>query len=175
MEIEILVRNAKAGDKDALVQLIMAQKQEYYKLAFVYMKNRDDALDAMDDMIIKLYENIHKLRKDECFYSWSRTILVNRCKMLIKKRSKVIPVERLKEADTAAYTENTEELAMLESCMSKLDIKHREVIKLRFYMDMDYQSIADLLKVPLGTVKSRIHCAIVKLKGLFGGEDYEEA
>lgn len=48
-------------------------------MAYVYMKNHDDALDITEDMILKVYENIKKLKDEHAFYSWSKTILVNCC------------------------------------------------------------------------------------------------
>jgi DNA-directed RNA polymerase specialized sigma24 family protein len=50
-------------------------------------------MDVLEDMIVKLYEQIGQLKKRESFYSWSRTILVNRCKQALKKNKKVIPLE----------------------------------------------------------------------------------
>lgn len=88
METELLIKKAKKGDKEALLQLVMAHEADYYKLAYVYMKNKDDALDAMQDMIVILYENMSKLKKEESFYSWSKTILVNLCKNKLKKITK---------------------------------------------------------------------------------------
>lgn len=66
-----MVQKAKQGDREALLQLIMQQKEDYYKLAYVYMKDPEDALDAMEDMIVILYQNIHRLRKEASFYSLS--------------------------------------------------------------------------------------------------------
>lgn len=62
LETKKLVEVAKKGDKEALIKLIMDKKQDYYKLAFVYTKNNEDALDPMEDMILILYENIKKLK-----------------------------------------------------------------------------------------------------------------
>lgn len=84
MEVIRLVKKAKRGNKEALLQLIMNQKDDYFKLAYTYMGNQHDAMDAMEDMIVRLYENIHQLKKENSFYSWSKTILVNSCKSLLK-------------------------------------------------------------------------------------------
>lgn len=62
METDLLVKRAKQGDKDALVELIMLQKQEYYKLAYAFLNNKEDALDALEDMIVILYERIDRLK-----------------------------------------------------------------------------------------------------------------
>jgi len=171
VEIERLVKKAKQGDKDALVQLIMAEKEVYYKLAYVYMKNAEDAMDAMEDMILILYENISRLKNESSFYSWSKTILVNCCKNSLKKKNKVVFLETLQEQQQDSFVAETDEQLRLEKHLGELNSKQQEVIRLRYFMDMDYQSIAELLKVPLGTVKSRISIGLSKLKVVLGGEE----
>ena len=89
MDEKQLLKAARAGDKEALIKLIMLQKEAYYKLAYVYMKNKEDALDAMQDMIVSVYENIYQLRDEKAFYSWSKTILVNCCKGILKARNRI--------------------------------------------------------------------------------------
>lgn len=170
LDIDILIKSAKGGDKQALVKLIMLEKDQYYKLAFVYMKNKEEAMDALEDTIVLLYENIHKLKNDEAFYSWSKTILVNCCKKLLKKSKREIPIECIEEETYEDDHENKYDRIVLEKHLLKLNAKHREVIKLRYFLDMDYKSIADLLKIPVGTVKSRIAIGLDRLKESLGGE-----
>ena len=172
METIELMKKAKRGDKEALLSLIMIQQLEYYKLAYVFMKNEDDALDALQDMIVIIYDNITKLRKDESFYSWSKTILVNTCKAKLKKNNKQTSLEEIKKHTIIEDFDNPEDKIILERYISKLSIKHQEVIKLRYYLDYDYESISQILKIPLGTVKSRLNASITKLKEALGGEYY---
>lgn len=171
MDIESLVKKSKKGDKDALLKLIMDKKQDYYKIAYVYMKNSEDAMDAMEDMIVVLYQNIHKLKKENAFYSWSKKILVNCCKNLLRKNKKVVLLENAKEEAYEEDFHNKETGIILEEHLSKLNEKHREVIKLRYYLDMDYKTISEVLKLPMGTVKSRISNGLKKLKVSLGGEN----
>lgn len=171
-----LIKKAKQGDKEALIKLLMDKREEYYKLAYVYMKNKENALDAMEDMIVIIYENMHKLKKEEAFYSWSKTILVNCCKNSLRKNNKVIYLEDMKEEvqyDNAYNNavENKEQQIIIEDCMSKLKEKHKEVIRLRYFLDLDYNTIASILKIPIGTVKSRISIGLKKLKESLGGEE----
>lgn len=169
MEIAALVKKAKKGDKEALLSLVMEQKHAYYKLAYVYMKNKEDALDALEDMILVLYENIHRLRKEDAFYSWSKTILVNCCKKYLRRSKKIVALEEVEQSFTESY-EMTEQRIDLEQHLERLGEHHQEVIRLHYFLDLDYQSIADLLKIPIGTVKSRLSIGIKRLKESFGGE-----
>jgi len=167
-----LVRKARAGDKEALLALIMLQKEDYYRLAYTYMGNDEDAMDAMEDMIVIIYEKIDRIRKPEAFYSWSKTILVNCCRKLLRKKKNLLPLEAAGEESHEVFPELDQQMAM-ESQLSLLHEKHREVLKLRYYLDLDYQQIADTLKIPLGTVKSRISTGLMKLAEGLGGEAHE--
>jgi len=167
-----LVKEAKKGNKEALLNLIIAQKSDYYKLAFAYMKNEDCSVDALQDMIVVLYDNIKKLTKNEAFYSWSKTILVNICKAKLKKNKRLMSLEEIKEDIAVETINNPEDKIFLDRYISRLSIKHQEVIKLRYYLDYDYESISQILKIPLGTVKSRLNAGISKLREAIGGDFY---
>ena len=67
-----------------------------------------------------------------------------------------------------------EDQILLERCLSQLSEKHQEVIRLRYFLDLDYETISRILKIPLGTVKSRIFNALKKMEACFGGEVYEK-
>lgn len=170
METKLLIKQAKKGDKEALLQLVMAQEADYYKLAYVYMKNKDDALDALQNMIIILYENITKLRKEDAFYSWSKTILVNLCKDKLKKNTKIVPLDEINDQAQYGTFDNSENRIVLEKHLSKLSQKHQEVIRLKYFLDLDYKTISEILKIPIGTVKSRISIGIEKLRESIGGD-----
>lgn len=167
-----LVKEAKRGNKGALVRLNMDQKQDFYRLAYVYTRNPDDALDALEDMIVILYEKISGLKNEERFYTWSRTILVNCCKGILQRKKKVIPFEHLPEGVHEGESRRKDEQITLDSVLSRFSPKHQEVLKLRFFLDLDYQTIADILKVPVDTVKSCISIGLEKLKVILRGEDF---
>lgn len=173
--MELKVKRAKSGDKESLLELILEEKDNYYKLAFVYMRNEEDSLDVIQDMIIILYKEISKLKKLDSFYSWSKTILVNLCKKELKLKKK--NESFIKELEIEHKNlENKEELLGVEDkiylskLIEKLNEKQKEVIKLRYYLDYSYEEITIILDIPLGTVKSRINKGLNKIKKDFGGE-----
>lgn len=181
MDVLHLVKQAKKGNKEALLQLIMAQKDDYYKLALTYMGNKHDAMDALEEMILILYEKIRKLKKDEAFYSWSKTILVNNCKSLLKKRNKVVLVDEWSQQLEAESRDrivkdpfkNSEQQIDLNQLLSKLNEHQKEAIQLKYFHDLDYETIANMMGVSVGTVKSRIFQGLKKMKQLSGGERIE--
>lgn len=167
-EIVQRVKRAKAGDKEVLIELIMSQKQEFYRLAYVFMKNSDDALDALEDMVLIVYENIKKLKDESAFYSWSKTILVNCCKKNLRRKDKVILFRAVPEGLPKDVFLEKDMQIDIEKHLEVLKQKYTEVLKLRYYLDMDYESIAVILKIPIGTVKSRIHTGLQLLKQSMG-------
>lgn len=178
MRVSHLVKQAKKGNKEALLQLIMADKDAYYRLAYTYMGNEHDAMDAMEDMIVALYEKIDQLQKGEAFYSWSKTILVNRCKTLLRKKERFLPLEDERAPSLAALTDDnpyrdTESEMHMQVLLSHLNAQQREAIELRYVHDLSYQTIADMTGAPLGTIKSRISQGIQKLKVMIGGDRYD--
>lgn len=170
MDIKAYVIRAKNEDKQALLELIMYKQDEYYKLAYVYLKNRHDALDAIQDMTLILYNKISKLKKDESFYSWSKTILVNCCKAILKNRNRN---DSTKLFDVEQRSKEQEDGIVLGNTIKKLSERHQEIIKLKYYLDLDNDTISKILKIPLGTVKSRANAALNKLKIMMEGSGYD--
>jgi RNA polymerase sigma-70 factor (ECF subfamily) len=135
------------------------------------MGNEHDAMDAMEDMIVTLYEKIDQLQKGEAFYSWSKTILVNRCKALLHKKDRFLPLENERDSSLASLTDEnpyrySESETNMDVLLSHLNAQQREAIELRYVHDLTYQTIADMTGAPLGTIKSRISQGIAKTESL---------
>lgn len=166
MTVKKLVKKAKSGDNDALIQLIMQRQDEFYKLAYVMTENKDDAMDAMQDMIVILHEKIKSLRNDDVFYSWSKTILVNCCRNIYRKNKRVVLNEHA--VDNAKETSDpfleSERQSDLYQHLNHLNDQQAEAIKLKYLLDLDINTIAEMTDVSPGTVKSRIFNGLKKLR-----------
>lgn len=161
---ELLVMRARAGNRRALVKLIMKRKEEFYRLSYSYMKNEDDAMNMLQDLVIRLYEKLDRLKNPASFYSYSKTILVNLCKDELARREKLILLEDLEElGDQAGHYEDENSL-LVEEILAGLDERQRQVIHLKYILGYDNASIARILDIPLGTVKSRAYYGLLKLK-----------
>lgn len=170
MDVIKFVRKAKKGDKEALLELIMDKKSEYYKLSYVYTQNKEDALDAMEDMIVILYEKINQLKNEESFHSWSKTILVNCAKSIHRKNRRIIFLDTVKDMGYLEKYESKEQNIDLTEQLKELNKDQQEAIKLKYLLDMDYKTIATITKVSEGTVKSRVFNGLKKLREKLGGE-----
>lgn len=170
MDIGQFVDKAKGGDKEALLSLIMDKKGEFYRLAYTYTENKEDALDAMEDMIVILYQQIRRLKKSEAFYSWSKTILVNCCRDILRKRNRTAELLDYVDESFKDSLEVREKRIDILKVLKNLNHHQQEAIKLKYLMDMDLESISRVVNAPVGTVKSRISTGLKKLKQCFGGE-----
>ncbi len=167
------IKKAQKGDRQALVSLITAYKNEYFRLALAYVGNQEDAMDAIEDLIVILYEKIGTLKKTEAFSSWSKTILVNGCRKLLREKKKVLALEQpIEEIYHEAFHVEENRLD-LEPHLAKLNPQQVETIKLRFYLDYDLNTISEITGVPIGTVKSRLSIGLKKLQESLRGEEHE--
>lgn len=177
-----LVKRAKKGDKEALLQLIMSEQDTYYRLALAYMGNKDDAMEAMEEMTVILYEKIGQLRKEEAFYSWSKTILVNCCKSLLQKRGRLVLLDDWGQEDERGVVpvhsddpfRHNDQHMDIQVLLLRINEHQREAIQLKYFHDLDYRTIAEMTNVSLGTVKSRIFQGLKKLRDHYGGEADEK-
>ncbi|MGI6331386.1 MAG: RNA polymerase sigma factor [Zhaonellaceae bacterium] len=88
----------------------------------------------------------------------------------MKNRRKVVYLDVLPEIADDGLIKNKQHGLEVEEYLQKLNPKHQEVLRLRYLADLEYDTIAQILKIPLGTVKSRISLGLRKLQALVGGE-----
>lgn len=168
-----LVKQAKKGNKEALLQLICEQQDEYYRLALTYMGNSHDAMDAMEEMIVSVYRYISTLKNNESFCSWSKTILVNQCKRMLQKRNREQVVEELEDTQLFSETDpllQSEQRIDIEDMLQSVNTHQREAIELKYFHDLDYQTIAEITNVSIGTAKSRVFHGLEKIRNRYRGE-----
>lgn len=167
--MELETKKAIEGDKEALLNLIVREKDSYYKLAYFYMKNEHDTLDILQEMIIVVYKEIPKLKKISSFYIWSKKILVNLCKKELSKKNKSEEIDEAIFSEEDGYKE-VENKIYLKTLIESLNEDQKEAIKLKYYLDYSYDEIAKVLDIPLGTVKSRINKGLNKIRKNIGGD-----
>ena len=169
-----LLAKAKKGNDQAFLKLLQDEKVKLYKMAYIYMKNENDALDVMQETMAKAYVNIHTVKEERYFATWLMKILINTALEMLRKNQKIVLMqEQLPErGQESSYDEKLDLLQAIE----QLDEKYKTVILLKYYRDLSTKDIADLLECPEGTVKTNVHRGIQQLKKYFtrGGEFYGE-
>lgn len=145
---------AKKGDKDAFILLIQENKTSLYRVAKAMLKHEADIEDAIQVTIIKAYEKIHKLKKDLYFKTWLIRILINQCNEILRANKKVVSMEKLPE-QVGMYEDSYMDMD-IQSAIHSLKDELKAVTVLFYYEDMTTKEIAKLLKIPEGTVRSRL-------------------
>ncbi|MCG9968945.1 RNA polymerase sigma factor [Pelotomaculum terephthalicicum JT] len=167
------VRKACRGDSDAFLELIQERKDDIYKLIYTYVKNREDALDVLHDVVYKLYISLKKLKTPEFFNAWLIRITVNCCIDQLRKSKKIAGFE-IKYDDPGALeqiaddSQNHGELIIsnidLFNAIDKLSIEQRTVVILKYFQDLTLSQVAEVLACPVGTVKTRLNKALRYLR-----------
>ena len=144
---------ASKGDKQAFVQLITENKLSLYRVAKGILKNEERVEDAIQNTILKAYENIEKLKKYEYFKTWIIRILINECKIIIKKEKRVIYLE---ENNIESDYEDKYKDMDLERALNIIDEDLRELIVLYYFDDIPQKEIAKILNINEVTVRTRL-------------------
>ncbi|ACK97260.1 sigma-70 family RNA polymerase sigma factor [Bacillus thuringiensis] len=152
---------AKKGDHEAFITLIHTEKVKMYRIAKAMLRDETNIEDAIQTTILKAYENIKKLKKEEFFQTWLIRILMNECNNIIRAYKNVIVTE---ENDYNMSACDQYEDIDLYNAIQSLHEELRAVTVLYYYEDMNQDSIAKLLEIPKGTVKSRLSRAREQLQ-----------
>lgn len=164
----------KSGRETKFIALVKENQGGLYREAYSYLHNKEDAEDAVSNMIVKAYSNLERLEDVRRMRSWLYRILVNECKDMLRKRS------RVQFADTAEMESVPSETAFLKEagdepdlyeCICRLEAPFREVTLLFYYEEFKVKEIAAILGIAEGTVKSRLARARQQLKKMIGRKD----
>ena len=158
--IELDVRLAKKGDKDAFVRLIDNNKTSMYRIALSILRNKHDIEDSIQNTIVKSFQNIIYLKKDEYFKTWLIRILINECKNTVSKNKKIVNLDFIDSTESISIDSSKLELT---SAISSLEDDLRIVTTLFYFEDIPQKDISKLLNIPEGTVRSRLSRARSKL------------
>jgi RNA polymerase sigma-70 factor, ECF subfamily len=172
-----LVNRGQAGDAEALNQLLARVRPRLLAAALRIMHDRDDAEDVVQESLIKVCRNLTRFEGRSAFTTWLHRIVVNTC--LDRLRRPELRRDRVADNDEgepraerpAAVDEETPERlysqaesgAVVQGAIARLSPVHREVLSLRELDGESYQAIAELARIPVGTVMSRLHHARKRL------------
>ena len=176
MNIGEIVQRCKNGDYEAWNMIVDQYAKTIYNLALNFFANREDAEDITQDVFLKIYNNIDKFREEKSFKSWVVKISTNYCIDHWRKTKR--SARRIELSDDLMRIDHTPEDMAVKDCdvinlrnkISILDPDLRLLLIMRDIQEYSYQEIANTLNLPLGTVKSRINRARVKLAKTFMDE-----
>jgi RNA polymerase sigma-70 factor (ECF subfamily) len=170
-----LVRKAVAGNEQAFRKILESHYALIYSVVRGVAGQRGEADDIVQEVFIKIFRALGDFRGDSRLSTWIYRIARNEALNAIDRRSpQVIPIDDC--MDLPASGENPETSyrrrigrERLERLMERLDEKQRVAIELRYVGDKSYEEIAEIMDIPLGTVKTYIHRAKLSLKRMMTG------
>ena len=172
------LRESQQGSTRAFGQIVRCYQRAIYRVAYALMRNGGDADDVTQETFLKAWQAIGRFRIGEPLYPWLARIAMNAAfsMMRSRKRRPEVAIEPLIEggaqwagdddpAENAAAGERDERLA---SAFATLSEEHRAVLALRVVEDLSYDEIARALRIPVGTVMSRLSRARAELRSRLG-------
>jgi len=154
-----------------LTTYLVEEQARFYRLAYSYLKNREEALDAVQTAVCKALEKQDSLRDAGAMRTWFCRILVNVCTDQLRHRQRVIPLPT-EELDTESYEDPLPGDDFLARRVDALPMELQTVVKLRFYEELSLREIAAVTRCPLSTVKSRLYTGLKKLRISMEGAEY---
>jgi RNA polymerase sigma-70 factor (ECF subfamily) len=178
-----LIKKAQDGQMDAFEKLILKYEKRVYNVAFQMFHNEQDAYDIAQEVFIKVFQSIQSFNFSSKFSTWLHRITVNTCIDELRKR-KSKPTESMDELletdesfikkqyadpdltpeESVVLKENNSEIVLM---LNELKEEHKAIIVLRDIKGYSYEEISEILDCSLGTVKSRLSRARLKLKEIY--------
>jgi RNA polymerase sigma-70 factor, ECF subfamily len=147
-----------------LENYILQNKESHYRIAYSYVKNKDDALDIVQESILKALNSVDSLTNTEYIKTWFYRILVNTSLDILRKKGKLSYVEDIVLDLNSEAKEDIYENFDLQNAMDNLPHNYRLIISLRYFEDLKLEEIADILGENLNTVKTRLYAGLKKLR-----------
>ena len=162
-----LYRRVAKGDESAFSELIVRYESMVYNIVYGVLGNRDDAFDAAQEALLRVWRSAGKYRGDCEVKTWIYRIAKNSALDALDARKRYAAVSiddaALDDTDAVGAGESAEETAIqrenvriVRAAIAMLPPDKREVIELRELYSMDYEQIAEVTHTPVGTVKSRL-------------------
>ena len=179
---EILVKKSQKGDYPSFAELVKRYEKKIYNLAYRIMGNREDASDVLQETFLQVFKKLAGFKGKAKFSTWLYRITVNMCLMRKRKRKKReivsldVPILTKKENEIKrelrddwsenplATLENKEVKKTLSEAIDSLPEEYRTVFLLRGLNGLSNEEVAEVLKISLPAVKSRLHRARLFLR-----------
>lgn len=163
----LLVDRCNAGDEAAFEALYRGHRRWVFSLAIRFTGNREDGLDVLQETFAYLFRQFPGFRLTSTMRAFLYPVVKHCSISLVRKRRRVVDLDVVRDEGLEAglgLVWEPEHPSDFDRLIKDLPAGHREVVRLRFVLDLKLQEIADALGIPLGTVKSRLHTALEAMR-----------
>lgn len=175
-----LIADCLGGKRDAFGELVSRYQGRLYNAAIRLVDNAEDAADVVQDAFLNAFTSLSSFKGDAEFFTWLYRIAFNTAISLKRKKRPTVSLEagRVGGGDgidpddpneyirPGAALERTEDEQQLHAALARLSHEHREALVLKDIEGLKYEEMAEILGVPVGTVRSRLHRARSELRDL---------
>lgn len=174
-----LVTRTKAGEVEAFSELVRRHERVVFNLAYRFMRDATLAEDMTQEAFLKAYRLIKGFRGDCTFSTWLYRVTCSVCLTELKRRRKRSEVELLpggRDVPVATgATDSWDAAEIVRRCVGRLPDHYATIITLYYLQEISYEEIAQIMNIPLGTLKTWMHRARLQLKTVVEKElpDYE--
>lgn len=163
-----LIDRAQRGDRDAFGELVLAHRERAMAAALSLLRNHEDARDLTQDAFVRAFKALKKFQPGRPFFPWYYRILRNICITHLERHGskRKVSLEQLVEENHVQFASgeidvrerlHQEQMArLLRATLDELKPEFREIIAMKHFEDMSYDDIAQALRIPVGTVMSRL-------------------
>ena len=167
-DIDALIERCLAGDQDAWGQIVRQHWRKVFNVAYKFTGKHDEAEDLTQDIFLKIFKSLHTFDRRANFQTWlvsvSRNLCIDHYRSVRKERETIdrdVDAGELSPASSTkspfAALEQRDRVELLKKALDQLPPTLRSAVLLRDIQELSYQEIADRLRLPEGTVKSRIN------------------
>ena len=174
-DIYALIEKIKEGDREAFMTVTDLYQKRVFLLAYSFFRNRDDALDIVQETFLRFYQKVSMFRRGENFQNWLLQIARNLCIDYYRKnygKNRELKIDTpVEEMNLSAQNGQNPEVAsdlrtIFSASIKKLAERQRMIFVMKHYNQLKYKEIAEVLGISLGTVKSLHYKAVQNLRGL---------
>ena len=169
-----LVQAALGGDKHSFGTLVVRHQNRLFNTLVRVLNSSEDALDVTQDAFVQAFVKLESFRGESQFYTWLYRIAMNLALSKRRRRKPVVSIDKVKQ-DVGAEPEDTrltpddqlvgqERAELVQQALSQLGDQARQILVLREMEECSYETIAEILQLPIGTVRSRLFRARIQLK-----------
>ena len=164
-----LVERARSGDHAAFSVLVEAAAPRLYGAAKLILRDPDRAQDAVQDALVLAWRHVRALRDPQAWDAWLYRLTVRACNRLAQtnRRRDLVELAVVSDREPAIPSDFPAHLAERDRLgreLGRLPIDQRTVMVLHFYLDLPLTDVADILDIPVGTAKSRLHRGLATLR-----------
>ena len=155
---------AEINLKKQIADHVISNKENYYRLAYSYVKNPEDALDILQEAIYKALSSLSTLKEIRHMKAWFYRIVVNTSLDFLRKQKKLVFVEEEVLSSLDAGASDAYEDLDLQAALDALPDNYRTIVILRYFEDLKLDEIAEILDENVNTIKTRLYQALKKLR-----------